>query len=355
MTPESRPPDEGYRGPQVCKIVNITYRQLDHWTRTELVRPSIAEAKGSGTQRLYSYRDLVELKVIKSLLDGGLSLQSVRKVIEYLRSNLGSDLATASLVIEGQRSVLARTGEEIVDLVRQGQGVLNIVPLANVKQELDAKILEFAPLAADVLRATSPPGSPSAVDAAPPRPSRSRVTVPAPTPEPAPDEVLPHEQVRFAHNSERQFAKLLDFYGIEWAVRATDLPHRVRPARAAGAGVHPRLPPAGVRPVRRDHDAEPAPGDEEEPQGPPRARALRDQREGPVPARLPRPTREVRPRRARRLGRRGHGRRGRAVPVRRRSGTDRPAAGGPAGRRRRPDGDEPDGDEPDGAGGPGPA
>jgi DNA-binding transcriptional MerR regulator len=147
MTPESRPPDEGgYRGPQVCKIVNITYRQLDHWTRTELVRPSIAEAKGSGTQRLYSYTDLVELKVIKSLLDGGLSLQSVRKVIEYLRSNLGSDLATASLVIEGQRSVLARSGEEIVDLVRQGQGVLNIVPLANVKQELDAKIVEFAPL-----------------------------------------------------------------------------------------------------------------------------------------------------------------------------------------------------------------
>jgi DNA-binding transcriptional MerR regulator len=144
-TAQSRPPDEGYRGPQVCKIVNITYRQLDHWTRTELVRPSIAEAKGSGTQRLYSYTDLVELKVIKSLLDGGLSLQSVRKVIEYLRSNLGSDLATASLVIEGQRSVLARSGEEIVDLVRQGQGVLNIVPLASVKQELDTKILEFAP------------------------------------------------------------------------------------------------------------------------------------------------------------------------------------------------------------------
>jgi DNA-binding transcriptional MerR regulator len=150
MTPDSRPPEEGYRGPQVCKIVNITYRQLDHWTRTELVRPSIAEAHGSGTQRLYSYRDLVELKVIKSLLDGGLSLQSVRKVIEYLRSNLGSDLATASLVIEGQRSVLARSGEEIVDLVRQGQGVLNIVPLASVKQQLDAKILEFGPPGADL-------------------------------------------------------------------------------------------------------------------------------------------------------------------------------------------------------------
>jgi DNA-binding transcriptional MerR regulator len=149
MTAVSREPD-GYRGPQVCKIVGITYRQLDHWTRTELVRPSIAQAHGSGTQRLYSYTDLVELKVIKSLLDGGLSLQSVRKVIEYLRSNLGSDLATANLVIEGQRSVLARTGEEIVDLVRHGQGVLNIVPLASVKQELDAKILEFAPPVVDV-------------------------------------------------------------------------------------------------------------------------------------------------------------------------------------------------------------
>jgi DNA-binding transcriptional MerR regulator len=149
MTALSRPP-EGFRGPQVCSIVGITYRQLDHWTRTKLVRPSIAEAHGRGTQRLYSYTDLVELKVIKSLLDGGLSLQSVRKVIEYLRSNLGSDLASASLVIEGQRSVLARTGEEIVDLVRHGQGVLNIVPLGNVKQELDAKILEFGPPIADV-------------------------------------------------------------------------------------------------------------------------------------------------------------------------------------------------------------
>ncbi len=139
---------EGFRGPQVCKIVGITYRQLDHWTRTELVCPSLAQAHGSGTQRLYSYTDLVELKVIKSLLDGGLSLQSVRKVIDYLRDNLGSDVASANLVINGTRSVLARTGEELIDLVRQGQGVLNIVPLGSVKQELDASIVEFAPVAA---------------------------------------------------------------------------------------------------------------------------------------------------------------------------------------------------------------
>lgn len=65
--------DSGYRGPQVCEIVGITYRQLDYWARTGLLVPSITAAKGSGTQRRYSYRDLLELKVIKQLLDAGLS------------------------------------------------------------------------------------------------------------------------------------------------------------------------------------------------------------------------------------------------------------------------------------------
>lgn len=135
----------GYRGPQVCKIVGITYRQLDYWARTELLRPSLAEAQGSGTQRRYSYRDLVALRVIKSLLDAGVSLQTARKAIDYLRAHLGEDLATASLVIDESRSVLARTGEDIVDLVRQGQGVLNIVPLGAVVQQIDAGIHELRP------------------------------------------------------------------------------------------------------------------------------------------------------------------------------------------------------------------
>ena len=130
--------EQGYRGPQVCSIVGITYRQLDYWARTDLVRPSVADARGSGSQRRYSYRDLVELKVVKSLLDAGVSLQSARKAIEYLRSNLGEDVASANLVIDGGGSVLARTGEEIVDLLRRGQGVLNIVPLAGVVGEVDA-------------------------------------------------------------------------------------------------------------------------------------------------------------------------------------------------------------------------
>src|SRR5438445_5211824 len=104
--------DEGFRGPQVCKLVGISYRQLDYWARTDLVRPSIADARGSGTQRTYSYRDLLRLKVVKSLLDAGIKLQTARKAIEYLREDLGDDWATASLVLNGSQSVLARTGED---------------------------------------------------------------------------------------------------------------------------------------------------------------------------------------------------------------------------------------------------
>jgi DNA-binding transcriptional MerR regulator len=141
--------EQGYRGPQVCSIVGITYRQLDYWTRTDLIKPSVADAKGSGSQRRYSYRDLLELKVIKSLLDAGVSLQSARKSIAYLRQNLGEDVASANLVLNGKGSVLARNGEELIDLVRSGQGVLNIVPLAGVKDEVDAGILQLRPSAGE--------------------------------------------------------------------------------------------------------------------------------------------------------------------------------------------------------------
>ena len=133
--------EAGFRGPQVCKIVGITYRQLDYWARTDLLRPSISEAKGSGTQRRYSYTDLLELKVIKRLLDAGVSLQSARRAIECLREGLGEDLASANLVLNGDGSVLARSDEDLVDLLKGGQGVLNIVlPLAGVVGELDGAI-----------------------------------------------------------------------------------------------------------------------------------------------------------------------------------------------------------------------
>src|SRR3954466_10234531 len=100
--------EQGFTGSKTASIVGITYRQLDYWARTDLIRPSLADAAGSGTQRRYSYRDLVALKVIKSLLDAGLSLQTARKAIEYLREHIGEDLASASLVLDGASSVLVR-------------------------------------------------------------------------------------------------------------------------------------------------------------------------------------------------------------------------------------------------------
>ena len=147
--------EEGYRGPQVCKIVGITYRQLDYWARTDLLKPSISEARGSGTQRRYSYEDLLELKVIKQLLDAGVSLQSARRALKTLQENLGADLKTANLVLAGSNSVLAHSDGEVVDLLRGGQGVLAMVlPLGGVKDELDAAILELG--SKDTAKTTAP-------------------------------------------------------------------------------------------------------------------------------------------------------------------------------------------------------
>ncbi|MGB2757311.1 MAG: MerR family transcriptional regulator [Acidimicrobiia bacterium] len=133
---------DGYRGKQACGIVGITYRQLDYWARTDLIRPSIADAAGSGSQRLYSYLDLVSLKVIKSLLDAGISLQLARRAIEYLHEHLGDDLPSAHLVIDGS-TVLLKRDDELIDLIRAGQGVLNIIPLGPVVQAIDAGIPEL--------------------------------------------------------------------------------------------------------------------------------------------------------------------------------------------------------------------
>jgi DNA-binding transcriptional MerR regulator len=135
--------DEGFRGAQVCSLVGITYRQLDYWARTGLLRPSITDATGSGSQRRYSYGDVLELKVIKRLLDAGLKLQQARQAVECLRGDLGADLASAQLVLAGSRSVLAHSDGEIVDLLAGGQGVFNILPLSAVVSELDAAIVEI--------------------------------------------------------------------------------------------------------------------------------------------------------------------------------------------------------------------
>ena len=140
-----RTADEGFSGQKAAEIVGITYRQLDYWARTDLVRPSLEDAKGSGSRRRYSYRDLLELKVIKSLLDAGIKLESVREVFVYLQENLGEDVTTANLVIQGNQAVLVRDGGELIDLVRKGQGVLNVLALANVVTDVDDRIVELRP------------------------------------------------------------------------------------------------------------------------------------------------------------------------------------------------------------------
>jgi len=122
--------EQGHSGTRAAQIVGITYRQLDYWARTDLVRPSIADASGSGSRRRYSYQDLLELRMIKNLLE------TVRDVFANVRSYVGRDITAANLVISGTQVVLCN-GEELVDVVRRGQGVLNVLPLANVKSEID--------------------------------------------------------------------------------------------------------------------------------------------------------------------------------------------------------------------------
>ncbi len=134
--------DEGFSGKRAAEIVGITYRQLDYWARTDLIRPSLADARGSGSRRRYSYRDLLELKVIKTLLDAGIKLESVRTAFAYLRENLGEDVASVQLVISGGSAVLVRDGAELIDVVNRyrGQGVLNFLALDDVKDQLDDAI-----------------------------------------------------------------------------------------------------------------------------------------------------------------------------------------------------------------------
>lgn len=132
----------GYSGNQAASVVGITYRQLDYWARTDLVRPSITEARGSGSRRLYSYRNLLELRTVKSLLDAGIKLESVRDAFKYLRDRSDADITSAHLVISGSSVVLCQ-GDELIDVVRRGQGVLNLLPLSQVKDQVDGQLISL--------------------------------------------------------------------------------------------------------------------------------------------------------------------------------------------------------------------
>jgi DNA-binding transcriptional MerR regulator len=128
MAARSSPASEpGFRGPTVHKLVGITYRQLDYWARTGLVTPSVRAADGSGTQRLYSFTDVVELRIIKRLLDAGVSLRQIRDAIGYLRKESGGKpLSDITLMSDGNRIYACHSNEEVVDVLSNGQAVFGI-------------------------------------------------------------------------------------------------------------------------------------------------------------------------------------------------------------------------------------
>jgi DNA-binding transcriptional MerR regulator len=134
--------DVGYRGPTACAAAGITYRQLDYWARTALVEPSVRAAHGSGSQRLYSFRDICVLKVVKRLLDTGISLQQIRAAVTHLRDRGAEDLARLTLMSDGVTVYECTSTDEVVDLLAGGQGVFGIA-LGRIWKEVDGTLAEL--------------------------------------------------------------------------------------------------------------------------------------------------------------------------------------------------------------------
>jgi len=135
----SLPADVGFRGPIACSAAGITYRQLDYWARTGLVQPTVRGAAGSGSQRLYGFRDILVLKVIKRLLDTGVSLQNIRTAVEHLRDSGVDDLAQVTLMSDGASVYECRSKDEVIDLVQGGQGVFGIA-VGRVWREVEGSL-----------------------------------------------------------------------------------------------------------------------------------------------------------------------------------------------------------------------
>lgn len=129
----------GYRGAVACKAAGITYRQLDYWARTDLVVPTVRSASGSGTQRLYSFRDVLVLKIVKRLLDTGVSLQQIRTSIEHLHTRGIDDLANITLMSDGTTVYECTSPSEVIDLVQAGQGVFGIA-IGRVWREIEMNL-----------------------------------------------------------------------------------------------------------------------------------------------------------------------------------------------------------------------
>jgi len=140
--PPTSPEDVGYRGPTACTAAGITYRQLDYWARTGLVEPSVRPASGSGSQRLYGFRDILALKIVKRLLDTGISLQQIRTAVAYLHEQGASDMAQVTLMSDGASVYACTSPDEVVDLLQGGQGVFGIA-LGRVWQEVEGTLADL--------------------------------------------------------------------------------------------------------------------------------------------------------------------------------------------------------------------
>jgi len=136
------PSDAGYRGPTACNAAGITYRQLDYWARTGLVEPTVRGATGSGTQRLYSFRDILVLKVIKRLLDAGISLQQIRIAVQHLLERGTDDLTRVTLMSDGASVYECTRDDQVIDLLQQGQGVFGIA-IGGVWREIEGSLTEL--------------------------------------------------------------------------------------------------------------------------------------------------------------------------------------------------------------------
>ncbi len=139
---QSLPTNVGFRGPIACSAAGITYRQLDYWARTGLLEPSVRGAAGSGSQRLYSFRDILVLKVIKRLLDTGVSLQNIRTAVEHLRERGVDDLAQVTIMSDGASVYECRSQDEVIDLVQGGQGVFGLA-VGRVWREVEGSLAQL--------------------------------------------------------------------------------------------------------------------------------------------------------------------------------------------------------------------
>jgi DNA-binding transcriptional MerR regulator len=165
------PSGPGYRGPTVCKLVGISYRQLDYWARTGLVTPSVRAADGSGSQRLYGFTDLVELRIIKRLLDAGVSLRRIREAIGYLRKeSAGRPLTDVTLMSDGQHIYACHSGEEVVDVLSHGQAVFGIA-VGRVWADTEGDLAHL-PAEERAERAAPPAAGPAVAEAAGGTPTR---------------------------------------------------------------------------------------------------------------------------------------------------------------------------------------